>query len=103
MLLPLLDSGNPGGSMNRLVGAVTLALLATLLVLGAEELPLVYTREDMNTDARKPPLPTFADLSSIAYLPDPFRKADGTRITTKDEWRARRAEIRAYLEHYDVG
>jgi hypothetical protein len=73
------------------------------LVLGAEELPLVYTREDMSADARKPPLPAFADLPSIAHLPDPFRKADGTRITTKEEWRTRRTEIRTYLEHYDVG
>jgi hypothetical protein len=96
--------------MNRLLVAAVFVLLATLLVLGAtlvllgaEELPLVYNKEDMNADARKPPLPAFADLPSIAYLPDPFRKADGTRITTREEWRIRRAEIRAYLEHYDVG
>jgi hypothetical protein len=57
----------------------------------------------MNPDAQKPPLPPFADLPSIEYLPDPFKKATGTRIITRDEWRSRRAEIRAYLEHYDVG
>jgi hypothetical protein len=40
--------------------------------LGAEELPLVYSREEMNADAQKPPLPAFADLPSIAHLPGGF-------------------------------
>jgi hypothetical protein len=80
-------------------------MLSAIVLLGraAGDLPLVYDKEDMNADARKPPLPAFADLPSIASLPDPFRKADGARITSREEWRGRRAEIRAYLEHYDVG
>jgi hypothetical protein len=89
--------------MRRISGIVILGLLAALLAWAAGEMPLVYTKEDMNADAKKPPLPAFADLPSVAHLPDPFKKADGARIATKDEWRIRRSEIRAYLEHYDVG
>jgi len=78
-------------------------LLLSVVLLAAQEAPLVYNKEDMSTAAKKPPLPAFADLPSVAHLPDPFKKADGTRVATKDDWRNRRAEIRTYLEHYDVG
>ena len=66
-------------------------------------MPLVYAREDTGANSPKLPFPEFSALPSIPYLPDPFTKADGSRITTRDEWRARRAEIKAMLEHYDVG
>ena len=66
-------------------------------------MPFVYAREDTGVNSPKPPLPEFSALPSIPYLPDPFTKADGSRITTRDEWRVRRAEIKAMLEHYDVG
>ncbi len=36
-------------------------------------------------------------------LPDPFRKLDGTRITTVSDWRCRRAEIRELAERYVYG
>jgi len=66
-------------------------------------MPLVYDKEDTGANRPKPPLPEFSALPSIPHLPDPFRKADGSRVATGDEWRARRAEIKAMLEHYDVG
>jgi len=66
-------------------------------------MPLVYNEENTGADVKKPPMPAFSDLPSIPYLPDPFKKADGSRITTHEEWRIRRAEIKAILEHYDVG
>jgi hypothetical protein len=69
----------------------------------AVEMPLVYGQEDTGADVKKPPLPAFGELPSIPYLPDPFKKADGTRIATREEWRVRRAEIKAMIEHYDVG
>jgi hypothetical protein len=69
----------------------------------AEGVPLVYDQEDMGANSPRPPLPEFSALPSIPHLPDPFKKADGSRITTRDEWRTRRAEIRAMLEHYGVG
>ncbi len=67
------------------------------------DMPLVYDRENTGADVPKPAMPAFSDLSSIPYLPDPFKKADGSRIATREEWRVRRAEIKATLERYDVG
>lgn len=69
----------------------------------AKEMPLVYSKEDTGADIKKNALPAFGELPSIAYLPDPFLKADGTRMTTREEWTARRAEIKAMIEQYDVG
>jgi hypothetical protein len=71
--------------------------------LAAAAMPLVYDKENSGADCAKPPLPEFSVLPSIPYLPDPFLKTDGSRITTRDEWRCRRAEFKAMLEHYDVG
>lgn len=65
--------------------------------------PTVYDVEDTGADCPKPELPEYASLPEVAYLPDPFLKANGERMTRKDEWRCRRAEIRAMLEKYDVG
>jgi hypothetical protein len=89
--------------MKSLAGVLLVLCATVLLGRAAGELPLVYDKEDVNADAQKPPLRAFADLPSEASLPDPFRKADGTRITSREEWRGRRSEIRAYLEHYGVG
>lgn len=61
-------------------------------LLQAEEMPLVYNKENTGADVKKPPMPAFSDLPSIPYLPDPFKKAVGSRITTREEWRIRRAE-----------
>jgi Cellulose binding domain len=36
-------------------------------------------------------------------LPDPFLRLDGTRISTKDQWRCRRAEIRELSEQFVYG
>lgn len=66
-------------------------------------MPLVYDKEFTGADVKKPALPAFSELPAISHLPDPFLMADGQRITSKDEWRVRRAEIKALLEQYDVG
>jgi hypothetical protein len=39
------------------------------------------------------PMPSVGSLTANAKLPDPFKKMDGTRITTKGEWLCRREEI----------
>lgn len=67
------------------------------------EFPTNYEDEDTGADCPEPPLPAYADLPEISYLPDPFLMADGTRMTTRAQWRCRRAEIKALLEEYDVG
>jgi hypothetical protein len=42
-------------------------------------------------------------LTANSRLPDPFRKLDGTRISTKSDWRCRRAEIKRLAERYVYG
>jgi len=43
------------------------------------------------------------DLPIIEELPDPFMKADGTRITSPDEWDAQREYLKDMLSHYMYG
>jgi hypothetical protein len=76
---------------------------ATVQTAAVADLPLVFKQEDTSASNLKPPLPPFSELPSIAYLPDPFRMANGKRVKTLENWVQRRAEIRAMLEHYDVG
>ena len=67
------------------------------------DLPTNYEDEDTGADCAEPPLPGYSELPAIEYLPDPFLLANGTPMTTRAEWRCRRAEIKAMLEEYDVG
>jgi hypothetical protein len=68
-------------------------------------MPLVYDKEFTGEDCPKPTLVEDPmTLPAITFLPDPFLMADGkTRMTTKAQWRCRRAEIKAMLEKYDAG
>lgn len=50
--------------------------------------------ENPSADCEVGPLPSVGSLTASAKLPDPFKKMDGTRITSKSEWRCRREEIR---------
>ncbi len=70
----------------------------------AQEIPLVYDVENTGADCTEPPLPSFAELPIIEALPDPFEWSDGSgRIESADDWRCRRAEIGAEVEHYELG
>ncbi|MFI1335760.1 cellulose-binding protein [Streptomyces sp. NPDC020845] len=42
-------------------------------------------------------------LTANSKLPDPFTRLNGTRITTKSDWRCRRAEIKKLAEKYVYG
>jgi hypothetical protein len=42
-------------------------------------------------------------LTSNSRLPDPFRRLDGSRITSKADWRCQRAEIKALAERFVYG
>ncbi len=73
--------------------------------------PLVYPVEntaalDCNdcNECNVPPLPDIADLPVIEPLTDPFAWSDGSgRVSDFNEWRCRRAEIKAEIEHYEIG
>jgi hypothetical protein len=57
------------------------------------------TVEDEGADC---PVPSTGS-GSTARLPDPFRKATGTRITSRADWRCQRAETRELAERYVYG
>ena len=59
--------------------------------------------EDDGADCTVTGLPDSGSLVANAKLPDPFKKLDGTRMTTKTEWRCRREEIRKLAEKFAYG
>jgi hypothetical protein len=68
------------------------------------DLPLVYTSENTGADCPAPPPPAaFGALTSIPNLPDPFLMTSGTRITSRDAWRCRRAEISSQIQYWGSG
>jgi hypothetical protein len=50
-----------------------------------------------------PSFPAVSTLKDNAFLPDPFTMMDGTKVTTKAQWKCRREEMVAILEHYELG
>lgn len=48
-------------------------------------------------------IPAFSRLQRQEKLPDPFRFLDGTRMTGKDQWPARRDEIKTMAERFQYG
>lgn len=48
-------------------------------------------------------LPPADKLPVIKHMPDPLVMMDGKRITSKDEWPARQAELKRLFEHYMYG
>ncbi|MCK5250534.1 MAG: hypothetical protein KAJ98_11250, partial [Spirochaetaceae bacterium] len=70
----------------------------------AQEMPLVYEVENTCADCPTPYLPSFNELPTIEALPDPFMWSDGRgRISNFSDWQYRRAEIKAKIEHYEIG
>jgi hypothetical protein len=68
-------------------------------------MPFVYDKENTGADCAAPTnFPAFNALTAVSNLPDPFLMADGkTRITTKAQWRCRRAEISALMQYWVSG
>jgi hypothetical protein len=64
---------------------------------------LAASAEDDGADCAVTGLPDSGALPTIAKLPDPFTRLDGTRMTTKAEWRCRREEIKKQAEKYAYG
>jgi len=55
------------------------------------------------TQAAPDPMPEVKDLPVRRELPDVMTMADGTKVATVAQWRARREEMKAVLEHYELG
>ncbi len=70
----------------------------------APEIPLVYDVEHTGAAFPNPTLPAFEKLPIVRPLPDPFEWSDGSgRSTEFSDWRRRRSEIKAEIEHYGIG
>lgn len=86
---------------------ILLILLLTSFVIFdtfAQEMPLVYTVENTGAKFPKPPLPTIDKLPFVKNLPDPFQWSDGRgRLLSVNDWFARRSEIKAEIENYEIG
>jgi hypothetical protein len=50
-----------------------------------------------------PELPSFSELKENSYLPDPFEFMDGSRVTSKADWKCRQAEISALAQKFQYG
>ncbi len=85
--------------------SLTLLLVSFLWVnVLAQEMPLVYEIEHTGSDCPIPYLPSFEELPIVVSLPDQFEWSDGRgRMANYSDWRYRRAEIKAEIEHYEIG
>jgi hypothetical protein len=63
--------------------------------------PATPSKEDQGADCTVGTLP--AANTAIAKLPDPFKKIDGTMVSSKADWRCRREEIKKLEEKYVYG
>jgi hypothetical protein len=71
---------------------------------GTGGLPGSYDQENTGADCPAVPTqPAMSALPTVSNLPDPFLMINGTRITTKDQWRCRRAEIKGLMEYWVSG
>ena len=50
-----------------------------------------------------PSFPEVKDLPVRKEMPDPLTMRDGTKVTTAAHWSQRRDEMKAILEHYELG
>jgi predicted transposase YbfD/YdcC len=66
----------------------------------ADDIPLVYNAENTGAGCTRPPLPAIEDLPSIVRLPNPFEWSGHGLMGSFDDWRCRRAEIKADIENY---
>ncbi len=66
--------------------------------------PLVYKVENTGAHFKPPALPLLNQLPVIDPLPDPFQWANGKGRSVKfSDWEKRRNEIKAQIEHYEIG
>jgi hypothetical protein len=90
----------------KIVTILLTILLNILMFVGlfAQQMPLVYEVENTGADWQAPYMLSIDDLPTIEALPDPFEWSDGRgRISNFSDWRYRRAEIKAEIEHYEIG
>lgn len=95
--------GSTSGGASSSAGASTAAMTVPAPGSDVDAAGSAASGENSTTDCVVPALPVSSSLPAIATLPDPFLSLDGTRITTKDQWTCRRAEIMAQAQLYELG
>ncbi|WP_233624225.1 cellulose binding domain-containing protein [Actinoplanes sp. ATCC 53533] len=87
------------------IAALTVAGAASLVpgTAPAEAAALAAGVEDEGAGCAVPSLPDAGSLPTIAKLPDPFTRLNGTRIATTADWQCRRAEIKKLAEKFVYG
>jgi predicted secreted protein len=68
------------------------------------DMPLVYDVENTGADCPAAPAqPAFEALTAVPNMPDPFASIGGAQITSREQWRCRRAEISSVMQHWVSG
>jgi hypothetical protein len=79
-------------------------LLILLICSKCEGIPLSYNEENTGKTCKKPELPEPRNLKKIDKLPNPFEWSDSSgKITSLEEWKCRREEIKYEIEKYEIG
>lgn len=87
-----------------LTGITLVFLYLTIYPTYGQDVPLVFDREQATPECADPTLPDYDDLLVVRPLPDPFMWSDGSgRSTRYQDWACRRAEIKAEIQHYEIG
>lgn len=69
-----------------------------------QDIPLVFDREQVTPECADPVFPDYESLPVLRPLPDPFMRSDGSeRSIQYKDWACRRAEIKAEIQHYEIG
>ncbi|MDR2840817.1 MAG: carbohydrate binding domain-containing protein [Paludibacter sp.] len=92
--------------MKKLLLPFLMLLLFSMATLAQStaDIPLVYSVENTGISCPLPPFFAPSALPSVVRLPNPFEYSDGHAvISTAEEWTCRRAEIKAEIEHYEIG
>ncbi|XOV93731.1 MAG: hypothetical protein ACFHWX_03275 [Bacteroidota bacterium] len=90
--------------MKELLIIGSILLLTASCIHSPKPPPLVYDVEDTGLEFQLPILPDYEDLPTVRPLTDPFEWSDGSgRVTKFKDWSRRRSEIKAEIEHYEVG
>jgi hypothetical protein len=85
------------------VATLAVAGVVTVVARSTMAAAAVAGVEDEGADCAIPALPDVDALPTTTRLPDPFRKLDNTRITSKSDWRCRREEIKKLSEKFVYG
>ncbi len=79
-------------------------MVCSALCMAQTTIPLVYDKENTGAGAKAPQMLPLSKLKADPLLPDPFVWASGKgRVKGFADWEARRNEIIAMLQHYEIG